>query len=369
VYKSKVSIIIPVYNAEKFLNECLSSLENQSLSSIEVIIVNDGSSDSSLTICSKFVNRDSRFILINQDNGGSAAARRTGMLAANGEYIGFMDADDWAESNMFETLYNTAKENDCDIVFCNCYRDDGERRIQCAKYIRSGLYNREEIVQEILPRSLAGLDSKGRNHVIRWANFLRIYRHDMVKKYEIYNDPRFRRCQDLQLTFEATLHAQSYYYLGDQYLYHNRVVNESQSRGYTKDQWNKIRILIERLYQDVEEFKEMDLHNQMDLCTFFFAVYSITNEGKHVEGMSTADHKRKLKEICDDPLIDICLETIPYSRLSAVNQHFYMALKAKCVDQLIKAIEYDKKEQRKHQLKEWFLSNKCIKRVYMILKR
>ncbi len=364
----KVSIIIPVYNAERFLAEGLESLKKQTLKEIEIVMVNDGSKDRSKKICQTFQQNDSRFILINQENGGSAAARKTGMLAAHGEYLGFMDADDWCEPNMFEKLYNTAKENDSDIVFCNCYRDFPDHSIKCNKYLRNGAFNRQEILQDILSRSLAGLDDKGRNHVIRWANYLRIYRHELIEKYQIYNDPRFRRCQDLQLTFEATLYAQRYYYLGDEYLYHNRVVDDSQSRGYTKDCWKKLRILIEKLYDDVDNFKEIDLHNQMDLCTFFFTIYTIENECRDISPLILDERKEKLCEICYDPIISKSIKGVDRQKLSNINQKYYDALNNKSIDEILKAYSNSVAYEKKQIFKSRILNIPCVKKIYKIIR-
>ena len=325
----KVSIVIPVYNAEAYIFQGLQSLQNQSLKDIEVIMVNDGSIDSSVNICRSFAEKDSRFVLISQENGGSAAARRAGMLAAHGEYIGFMDADDWCEADMFKKLYSAGNSKNVDIVFCNCYRDYPDYSLMCKKQIRDGFYDRKQIEDEILPRTLAGINNKGETNVIRWANYIRIYKRTLIEAHSIYNDPRFRRCQDLQLTFEATLYAQSYYYLGDEYLYHNRVVEKSQSRGYTKNQWQKLRILIQRLYEDVDQFTDIDLHEQMDLCAFFFAVYTCENEGRPCGNLSNEARWNNLMEICSDPLCDRFIKTIPVEKLSRVNKEYYKGLMEK----------------------------------------
>ena len=361
----KVSVIIPIYNAEKHLRECLMSLESQTLDEIEIIMVNDGSTDSSKSICEEFSSRDDRFILINQENGGSASARRKGMLYATGEYIGFVDSDDWSETSMFKKMYETAKQYDVDIVFCNFWRDDGKKSIKCNKYIRNGYYNREQIEDEILSRTLAGLDKKGRNHVIRWANYLRLYRRELIEKHKIYNDPRFRRCQDLQLTFEATLHAQSYYYLGDEYLYHNRVVKGSQSRGYTKELWYKLKILIEKLYEDVEAFKELNLKEQMDLCAFFFAVSACANEMKKCKGISKKDHYGNLQAICHDQICDLFLQSIPVEKLNEVNKLYYQGLRYKNADLLIKANRIEVAQGRRKKMIERIMTFPGIKKVYM----
>ena len=115
----KVSVIIPVYNAEKYITECIESLLNQTLQQCEFIFVNDGSKDHSGAIIDEFKKKDSRIILINQENQGVSMARNNGLKAASGEYVGFVDADDYIENDMYETMYNHAKQDECDAVISN----------------------------------------------------------------------------------------------------------------------------------------------------------------------------------------------------------------------------------------------------------
>ena len=116
---SKVSVIIPVYNVEKYLRECLNSVVNQTLKDIEIICVNDGSTDNSLAILQEYAKNDKRIVLINQENKNAGAARNTGLAHATGEYLSFLDSDDFFELNMLEEMYNSAKENSLDIVICD----------------------------------------------------------------------------------------------------------------------------------------------------------------------------------------------------------------------------------------------------------
>lgn len=118
----KVSVIIPVYNAAKFLGECLDSLLNQTLKDIEIICVNDGSKDNSLEILNQYAEKDSRIKVLNQSNQGQSAARNNAMKLAQGEYIGFVDSDDWVDENYYEQLYNAAKRFDSDIAAGNFMR-------------------------------------------------------------------------------------------------------------------------------------------------------------------------------------------------------------------------------------------------------
>ena len=118
----KVSIIVPVYNVEKFLSKCLDSLINQTLKEIEIICINDGSKDNSPKILTTYGQKDNRIKIINQKNQGLSATRNNGIRIAAGEYIGFVDSDDWVDLNYFEKLYNAAKKYDSDIAAGDFYR-------------------------------------------------------------------------------------------------------------------------------------------------------------------------------------------------------------------------------------------------------
>jgi len=124
----KVSIVVPVYNVEKYLERCLDSLINQTLKEIEIICVNDGSKDNSDKILEKYSQKDNRIKIINQENSGLSAARNTGMNYVKGEYIGFVDSDDWVDIDFYEKLYNAAKKNDCDIAVADFIRQHPKKQ-------------------------------------------------------------------------------------------------------------------------------------------------------------------------------------------------------------------------------------------------
>ena len=113
----KISIIVPVYNAEKFIDRCMQSIYSQTFTNYEIILVNDGSKDNSLALCRKYAESDSRITVIDKENGGAGSARNKGIEIAKGEYLAFPDVDDWFEPNMYEELYSLAKSGDYDIVF------------------------------------------------------------------------------------------------------------------------------------------------------------------------------------------------------------------------------------------------------------
>ncbi len=124
---AKVSVIVPVYNVEKYLEECIESLINQTLTDIEIICINDGSTDNSLKILEELQKKDNRIKIINQKNSGVSSARNNGIENATGEYIGFVDSDDWIDSDYYEKLYNTAKKYNSDIAAGDMYRRNKKR--------------------------------------------------------------------------------------------------------------------------------------------------------------------------------------------------------------------------------------------------
>lgn len=148
----KVSVIIPVYNAEKYITQCIESLLNQTLQECEFIFINDGSTDGSKKIIENYQSLDDRIKLVNQVNQGVSIARNEGLLVANGEYIGFVDADDFIGKKMYETLYTSAKQSDCDVIISNFESElEGHKIITTYPFPIEVTLNNDYINQEILP--------------------------------------------------------------------------------------------------------------------------------------------------------------------------------------------------------------------------
>ncbi len=345
----KISVIVPIYNADKYLEKCLDSIVAQTLRDIEIILIDDGSTDGSAEICKRYLS-DSRVSYYHKENEGLAAARDDGMMRASGEYIGFVDADDWLKPEMYEKMYNAAKTNDSDIVFCNCIENENGHIF--TPEMPDGPYDREGIKSVILPKTLAYIGKHGTKRAIRWCNWLRIYKAETLNKNSIRFDRRLRRSQDLQLTYEATLVAQNYYYISEP-LYHNRVVADSLSRGYTKNMWPLYINLIEILYKDTENFKEMDLMNQMHLRAFFFAVECIENEMKP---LCPNDRKKKIElieQIMNDPIFERFYGKIPVDELNPLYRKYYELIHEK---KAAKLLDFTKRYRRKQEIRKKYIN-------------
>lgn len=146
----KVSIIIPAYNVERYLEKCLDSLLKQTLQDIEIIVIDDGSTDSTYKIMQDFAKKDERVKIITQTNQKQGAARNRGMEIATGEYISFVDSDDWVDGNYFEKMYEAAKKYDADWVVSNSIRHSGKRQRFHLKYEETKLYEGTEAIVDVL---------------------------------------------------------------------------------------------------------------------------------------------------------------------------------------------------------------------------
>lgn len=147
----KVSIIIAAYNIENYVYRCLESIANQTYKNLEIIIVNDGSQDRTLDIINTFASKDNRIIVINQENKGIGNSRKIGYTKATGEYLLFVDGDDWLEENAIDILYKQAKYSKSDIVCFNCIDDNGRDMINVNKSLGNiEEYNNEDFLKNLL---------------------------------------------------------------------------------------------------------------------------------------------------------------------------------------------------------------------------
>lgn len=227
----KVSIVIPVYDAEKYIEECIKSLLSQTLKECELIFVNDGSHDRSSEIIKSYQNSDSRVILINQKNKGVSVARNKGLQIAAGEYIGFVDADDFVETDMFENLYNSAMKNDCDIVFSNFESElQGQKVITRYPFLVGVNLDKDFITEKLLPYFIEKDDL---NTVCN-----KIFRKKMIYDNKIVFPVNVALGEDGLFNIYSFSHATRIQYL-DYTGYHYREVKGSATRDISRKDYFK----------------------------------------------------------------------------------------------------------------------------------
>lgn len=146
-----ISVIVPIYKVEKYLDKCIKSLVEQTYTNLEIILVDDGSPDCCPQICDSWIKKDNRIKVIHKENGGLSDARNAGLALANGKYIGFLDSDDYIKKNMYEELYTAIKDNSADIAICNLEKvtENGEK-ICSESPIKNEILTREDAMSRIL---------------------------------------------------------------------------------------------------------------------------------------------------------------------------------------------------------------------------
>lgn len=149
-----LSIIVPVYNVESYLAQCLDSILAQTFTDFELLLINDGSTDHSPAICESYAARDNRIRLFHQENGGHTAARQTGLKKALGSYVTFVDSDDWIEPSMYRNMCDAAKNSDADMVCCGYTAVTPEKNIERRDFCKPGPYSKQQLEAQIYPQML-----------------------------------------------------------------------------------------------------------------------------------------------------------------------------------------------------------------------
>lgn len=145
-----LSVVVPVYNVEKYLDRCVSSIVNQSYDNLEIILVDDGSTDASSKICDEWALKDKRIIAIHKENNGLVSARKAGVDMASGEYITQIDSDDWIEKNAYEYMMKNILKENVDIIACGLIKDYANHSVVDSNNISSGCYREEKYIKEIV---------------------------------------------------------------------------------------------------------------------------------------------------------------------------------------------------------------------------
>ena len=218
----KVSIIIPVYNTSKYLQECIESACNQTLKEIEIICINDGSTDGSLDIINKCAENDSRIMVLNRPNRGVGITRNDALSHANGEYVGFIDSDDWIDLNMYEELYDHAKSLDSDLTICEFINVDFDKS-NPNKPDWAILH----IDDSFQYRCCTWKDIQDECFNITVAPWNKLYKRDLITRINAQFGT-YRALEDYQFALSCMLNASKISFLKKDLIFHRIGVPESQ---------------------------------------------------------------------------------------------------------------------------------------------
>jgi len=312
----KISIIVPIYNVEPYLVRCVDSILAQTVQDLEVILVDDGSTDGSGAICDAYGEKDSRVRVYHKQNGGLTSAWKAGVELASGEYVGFVDSDDWIDEDMYERLLQLALEEKADITLCGLVFDFEDpkipRREEISNFQRK-VYNRKEL-EELFPVLLNDGHFFGRT----WqpARVTKLFRTALIRENMQYCEEQVAVGEDLQITFPALLDTQKLCVVQNFYPYHYWINNKSITGRYDSKYMEKVKLLAKRLTAISRAKKVYDFEPQ--ICNDFLSmtVLAIKNEiyRNYKAGRKTIT--ARIKSICEDKAVQEAMAHHTMDKLS-----------------------------------------------------
>ncbi len=332
----KVSIIVPVYNVQKYLDRCIDSLINQTLFEIEIILVDDSSTDSSLEICKKRAEADSRIKVIHKENEGAGKARNAALQIARGEYIGFTDSDDYVDINMFKTLYEKAVKYDSDLIMSGVSFVDGNMFSSEGDCVRKIYFKDDthfESPEEInkLKMGIVGAEPQDEDDskygMSIWKN---LFRHDIIKQNNIvFQSEREMLSEDalFMIDFISCIKKAT----GINEAFYNYCRNEdSISKSYKKDRMEKSLVFVSEVEKRFQKDIEPKVYKTY-IDRFWLAMCRVlcSQEIMHAKdnGIKYSDLKKRLKTICKHSLTVEALKTYPINKLSLKQKIFAYGIK------------------------------------------
>ena len=270
----KISVIIPIYKVEEYLNECIESAVNQTYKNLEIILVDDESPDNCPKMCDDWAKKDDRIIVIHKKNGGVSDARNTGIRVASGKYLFFLDADDYIENNLLEIAINKLKENDAQIfILGRSYLYGHKKEVKYSKDI------------EIVMDSKEALDKMNMFQYYDVAVWDKVYERDLFKGIEF---PKGKLCEDWYTTYKVIAKA-------DRVVYNSTPLYVYRQREYSITHSNNIKINREPIYASKEVF-EFIRNNYPDIIPNALTKYVISCIGVYNNYVYYSDDSKKEKD-------------------------------------------------------------------------
>ncbi len=303
----KLSIIVPVYNAEKTLYQCIESIIQQEYVDFELILIDDGSSDNSLAICNKYSAIDGRISVIHQNNSGLVKTRKKGVEVASGEYVGFIDSDDYIDSDMYSRLMKEGINHNPDIIIGGISIDYKTHNVISHNLISPGLYNSQAIKEQIIPQML--MKTGFFRYGIIPGVVVKIFKRDLIREAlnNVYDNITIG--EDIAITSYSIMYAKSISIISSA-AYHYIQTEASMIRGYNPKRFDSIFLM----YDCVNKITNQPY--QMQLGTSFACIlYSALVDFIKYSGLPSNIIKSKIKELLNHKITTDALRKADISSL------------------------------------------------------
>ncbi len=265
-----LSIIVPVYNAEKYINECIKSILNQTYRDFELILADDGSYDKGGEICDKFAKENRNVTVIHTKKEGVVSARKTAFNKASGEYVGFVDADDFIMPDMFDVLCAKTQKYNCDIAACGTYTGcDILHKTVMRDDIRNGFYTKRNLKDEIYPNALFNKNTG--TFGITPVLWNKIFKRGLISEFINNVNPHIITGEDAAVSLAALFKANTFYYTAEPKYFYRQTPN-SLTKKYTRNYFMSLNALIHTIY---DFFGDCVTNDQINMYIAKMAVYGV----------------------------------------------------------------------------------------------
>lgn len=276
-----ISIIVPVYNAAEYLNKCVDSLRNQTFSDLEIILVDDGSTDESGKLCDDLAGVDSRISVVHKANGGLVSAWKAGVEASKGEYLSFVDSDDWVDTDMIEILFEASSKGRLNEIISSDYvierraKDGSLSQEYVYQLLKPGDYDRASIEKDIIPKLLGN-----ENRFITVSRCMKLISSELIKNNMKYSDESIGMAEDMTVIIPAILDAERIVVLDHKAFYHYLLVNESMAHKYDRRMCSSIEKVVQALKSAIEDKKTDILLEGLDKEHIILLLFAVKNEAR-----------------------------------------------------------------------------------------
>lgn len=294
---NKISVIVPVYKAEKYLLRCVNSILAQTYSELEVILVDDGSPDNCPNLCDKIANEDERVRVIHQKNAGVSAARNAGLDVATGKYCTFVDSDDFIESDMYDEMIKKSIKYGADVVICDCLKENEHGAVPYTHDIRSGFYDYNQLREEYYPHLLI---MENVEYPATISNWLLLFKSELIKKVRYLEGVRYS--EDLLFGAQLMSQAKSMYYMKGENYYHYWKNPISATHKFVPDKWEDYKKLIFEMKRYFRMIEGYDFSDQIDKVVLFF-VYNAVGDYESNLQLKRKEKISSIKSILKDDIV------------------------------------------------------------------
>lgn len=302
--KSIISIIVPVYQAERYLSRCLDSILTQTFTNFEVILVNDGSKDNSGKICDLYAENDNRFHVIHKKNEGVSIARQTGLDSSIGKYVIHADSDDWVEPDWLAVLYEKIEAEQADIVMCDferIYTNKKVHYVQCPTSLQN-----EDILDDMLKQKIWG------------CTWNKLIRKDCFNRYDVSFHPQMNLWEDLYVMCLLIAHGAKVSYVPKALYHYDSTINENSIVKYRKESHIRSNmIFVEVLSPILSDARFCDdwFHIKSNIKE---KIFKVNSRKYNIKKIYEEINERYIQEASMMPLssrrrcVAICLQTNPF---------------------------------------------------------